>query len=1557
MAVPTPPTGPLNVNPVFPSPAVLQQEADDAADLERLAAQSGESLVNFNDPAFFRKLIEKQGLESVTDDVVRLANNQVDGYEFNLEGMLDGTASIFDGLPSFQDKKSPGERAQTLEQVLTLFSDVQDGVTDSNPIIDPATGEQKIDPETGELQFREPVFGPRMTAVGLGVKESIIPAVTSTAAAVAGATLATAAVAPYAASAAALNPLLGLAITGGAFVTGGITSAVLGGMFGDAADDLIYDDPDPILVPSLQKYYNAAETGTYMLAGSGTVPVLAAKLPGPRIVEAFQGKKFLDAWKDAASGSATSVDQLSRATREALGVKQALKAIESRSKTGSSNKYLNRLRRDPTKGPASVRAFQALTEGSAKNNKAIMGGNGAKTLLGYEALFGATSAVGAFVAEAVDPNAPGTRLALEIAPPVTVPAIVKLGVMTTKGVINGARGLVDGMTAKGMGETMERVESILSVESDSRLYNYLMDQPEFKNSEDPQEKMRLFVQYMLDPDVNIGPGDAAVDGARLVDKKIIEAFDAGPLKGMKPGDEFGPVVDRLNLELETSSNALSIATDRGREQFIQNAMRKIEALESSGNPEALQIAALVKQAIIEEDILQGITNKLSKLDEALLKLYGGEAIPEDVGLELSPKIFDLLKQTISAQKQRTGQLWNKVGNFELTAFESIAPDGTIVETSVPNIVSIFEVPNIGGKGLNFKSAGAEAEFDTILGGYKNDIEEIKEFFQPQALSDVELNGIPVSFKAEEVQLPSEKRLNVLLDQLAGTPSENMPVRDLISLQNSGASTNDIVKSLRDSAKKFREESRLSESGGANKPEFNVLSKAYDEQATLVATTARRQKEVSSTNAEQLLLSKKFETEQAPAENPYDLNKARELLSNLKEKQRGLLTGVNANNKQAMNVGFLIKAIEQDLDVRNISRNLPTTNAEGGVLTPESAQIVKDYTDATSYTRAASNVWNRTIVGKLDQKGSDDAFMYDPENLLEIFKKGGSPVSVKRVQQILRVAQEFDDNTAKQVTNDPAFPEFATEKFQGIDSTTYYNRSGEVVTQPFNASGVEKSVNEAVESVIRNSLRRFSKEGAIDPVTGEQRYTINAEALHKFNNSNEGKQLLSFFPDLKKDLATVDGAMMLLRAEEQGNLALRKTPSNIAFEKLANSSSNSGGVIAGIISDKKGNSPKLLQSIFDDISRQGDVKDPIKGADGLPVLDADGNQTYITYTPKEALEGFRSAILSYAVQSAGGAGTPFNAKTFYSRLFDPMENTDASKNFKLIDFMKRNKMLGDTTPDAKTGQSEADVYVKNLKDYVAQINEVDTYFQSNSASPILFKDLSVAKMGAARIAGAVSASMAFKFVKKMLEKIGLNTGDTMAASLTVNSVGSTMALNLFATGPEAHVISTMTKIMENPKLLALSLKKAGSAKALQKNLFDMYEIMAGTGLRRLPVINRDINADEKATLSVPAGALNVVPKVLGPYGPAPEGFEVLEKAGETQVDESVPNPITTKRPIRQPVAQLQAPQLSTPPGAAGSVAPAAARPTGPVDRNQYAAMFPNDMASGLIRQQGIGSLMG
>ena len=87
----------------------------------------------------------------------------------------------------------------------------------------------------------------------------------------------------------------------------------------------------------------------------------------------------------------------------------------------------------------------------------------------------------------------------------------------------------------------------------------------------------------------------------------------------------------------------------------------------------------------------------------------------------------------------------------------------------------------------------------------------------------------------------------------------------------------------------------------------------------------------------------------------------------------------------------------------------------------------------------------------------------------------------------------------------------------------------------------------------------------------------------------------------------------------------------------------------------------------------------------------------------------------------------------------------------------------------------------------------------------------------------------------------------------------------------------------------------------------------------------------------------------------------EEAGAAPMVPSRPNPrrtVPTPVPPPQPAVPTPPPvaQASRPTAPAPTPTPTAQAPASPNQRARYAAMFPNDTASGLIRQ-GIGSLNG
>ena len=248
---------------------------------------------------------------------------------------------------------------------------------------------------------------------------------------------------------------------------------------------------------------------------------------------------------------------------------------------------------------------------------------------------------------------------------------------------------------------------------------------------------------------------------------------------------------------------------------------------------------------------------------------------------------------------------------------------------------------------------------------------------------------------------------------------------------------------------------------------------------------------------------------------------------------------------------------------------------------------------------------------------------------------------------------------------------------------------------------------------------------------------------------------------------------------------------------------------------------------------------------------------------------------------------------------------------LVDWMK--------SKDLMTEQE-----ITRLKTYASELVKMETFVASGDMS---FDDLAetVGPMMDfyLRIAGSSVGSR----LQSMIP------GDTGSGQLVAAGAGSkafrTVYSKIFSEIPESLKMDVMTEMFKDPDFLATMLSKGKTQKQKQniaKRLAGFlsekgFYAVTNTGRRGFPAITREaeekivdeepvlIPNDQGASLNIPAQAptLNV--------GPAP-------------------SPIQT--------ASASLPQ-TTP-------------QSGPVDRTRYAAMFPNDPASALIRQ-GIGSMMG
>jgi hypothetical protein len=174
--------------------------------------------------------------------------------------------------------------------------------------------------------------------------------------------------------------------------------------------------------------------------------------------------------------------------------------------------------------------------------------------------------------------------------------------------------------------------------------------------------------------------------------------------------------------------------------------------------------------------------------------------------------------------------------------------------------------------------------------------------------------------------------------------------------------------------------------------------------------------------------------------------------------------------------------------------------------------------------------------------------------------------------------------------------------------------------------------------------------------------------------------------------------------------------------------------------------------------------------------------------------------------------------------------------------------------------------------------------------------------------------------------GLLPGGGGAGSLVAAGAGSKMMRQLFNKVPESMKLDVMSELMENPELLAAMMRRPRNDREKMRIANRVQDLLMGLGF-------------------VPAR--RAAPQVLK-----------SEEVDDITVEEApTVEPVSSVAPTAMPAPQPVPAQPVAPPPTTTLASATPPPAPGPVDRQRYAAMFPSDIASGMIRQQGIGSLMG
>ena len=711
---------------------------DDVADESQVIPEAGaqEPLFSFGDQELYDQKVEELGIDGVARDVVGFAKMQLPSFNFTYEELRNGSADILDIVNVASDLPTL-TRALSDEAILALFTDVEDyGKYDPPVALKNPDGTPQLD-ETGQPLYESADYN--VAAFAGGGKRAAAPAFFTALGGWQGARIG-------AATYAARTPKTGITAldVGGKFTAMGVGAVVGSGVLqpvSNVINEWLFEEPDPITITSLKAAENAGETLAYGLSFLSS-PWLGTKLAAKPLGEVFDAAKVLQNFKTIAS---------SKFSPETLVKVYGDEIVEKSLKAADLQKGKGRLRRALTpnqaKGPTAARITDTLFRGgkdaldTARKNPV--------SFLGIEAIAAGGAGLAAFQAEKM---APGSEGILVIKPLLAV----------TKGTVRAAKDLLN-PDLDVAEQTKVFTSKKVSTEGGKRLTAEIRGSEEYANSADPESELENALTILDDY--------VEMEGRQRLASSILE----------EAGSPLAPVLRRIEGQLSTRTQELSVATEQGREQFTADAKEAIMKLRGTSTPESLQEAAAIEQRLLEQEIIDKLEVANTKFINAAETVFKNpEVAPQDA--DLGPRFYDLQMRIVAGLKAKRDQLYKKIGNFDVKSFKTAGDEGVSVRQ--PNSLTIFDVPVSEG-GLKFDSKGAQAEFNTALGRYKDDFKDFDEYFNPPVDADgklpdgYETPDYPVQFSRLREMLSGLKSTRAARLQLDSTDAVATHITSLL----------------------------------------------------------------------------------------------------------------------------------------------------------------------------------------------------------------------------------------------------------------------------------------------------------------------------------------------------------------------------------------------------------------------------------------------------------------------------------------------------------------------------------------------------------------------------------------------------------------------------------------------------------------------------------------------------------------------------------------------------------------------------------------------------------
>ena len=583
-----------------------------------------------------------------------------------------------------------------------------------------------------------------------------------------------------------------------------------------------------------------------------------------------------------------------------------------------------------------------------------------------------------------------------------------------------------------------------------------------------------------------------------------------------------------------------------------------------------------------------------------------------------------------------------------------------------------------------------------------------------------------------------------------------------------------------------------------------------------------------------------------------------------------------------------------------------------------------YDTARAYSRAFNDAYTRTFAGDILGVNKTGASKVAPEQIAnDIFNADAGYLrslqldgvgKFELTQSLTNLAGNaqgelkplLDDMMATVINTDNDMIDTQKLTKWVSDNSAALDQFPRAKDNVLQAVNTTTTVRGTTETILRNI-----RAAAYNPETG----VVNVDSLNKWMAKPENVDVLNAMPALKADLENSVTANLLLKADTKAAAdAQKELNGQVSFmDLLPSTTENPATAFARALSSKNKRPIQNLNNLWAVVKNA-----PESWTDATGVL----------RTKEEAVDGFRSSLIESLYTRNGQTSSSFSPKGLYENIFLPHPNSP--NKITLAEWIVEKGVM-------------PQIEVDRLKRITTEMVKMESFTLN-------------ADVNLGDLAETVGPMMDF-YLRVVGSSIGtraqrLIPGDSAGGSLVAASAGSkafrTAYSKIFSNIPESMKMDVMTQMMKDPEMLSVFLKKGRTEKEqsaiggrltsllVEKGLIPAGRAAANFGRRALPAVVRE--RDE---------ALQEEIRRIDSVTPLPPNDQ------QGAVIPPVPRP----SPVGPPTTRaLAVPSPSPAPAPASS---------GPVDRTRYAALFPNDMASGMINQNrgpqtfargGIASLM-